>query len=1460
MSSKNNFTNIARSFLRYSLYSLGFLSFILTTLALLIQFFNVKENLVKSFVADFSEKTHYSIKIESVTINWLDRSHISQIQVFDLNQNLMVVLENVEMDFDLSNLFRKGTISLEFILLDKMRVNLMKYEESDLFNFQIFLMALKSDDKVVRSDPLLHIGSMVFNDLQITMEDYSLNDPMLVPSPVNLNISHMQLVDIMASADSIGFHLDSLKADSSIFLNTEITDLKGNFGITRDQIDLREMYLKWGETEINSEINLSLTSGDWVEFKKDSLFVNIILSPSVIDSKSFGQYRHIKNDRRISLQLQIKGYLDDLQISSLSGMFETGSMLKARGRINGIVGVDSALFTVEILDSYWVQEDLKNFFRGYNYGPLRFAGSIQGNKGETLISGEIINQLGNIDLDISLMNLLNSKEIQYHGKVGFDDFHLGKIINDSRVGRSIGSLIFEGSGSNAKTMNLNMFVQLEDFIFSNKTYQNVHVVLNKQSNNYKFSFNANDRDLKMRGQGVYIHQRSPQLEAEIALNHANLKAMNFSKDSLAFSLNSKISISHFLKSGLIGTVILDDVQILNKGGNITFDPIYISMDTTKFNRIKIKNSIFNVSASGDFPLYNVVYDWMADANFYKDRLLFNKKNLEQRSLDDYEFKLKVNLEDLRNIRMLTKLDRELGGDISIDLTYRKGISFTGNISTDSLQIDTHKFIENQMGFDFITKYSNPIEGKVVLSSKEQKWSSFPKTSDINISLTLFSDTLTGDLKIVQPSKNSSLILNTQSIFGKEKIDTKFLNAEINWLNKIWKINKGNQITISKEQLKLSDVEISNDVDLIALKGVISNDQSSELYFEITNFSLQNVESVLPHKWDGILSFIGKIKRVNIEQPWHLDGKFNLLGLQLEEAEIGDLQGVIDWNPKENGLFTDIKIESGSYGGSRIFGYLFPRNKKDQLNLNVEFKEMRINWLVPFFQKKISEIDGFASGRLKIEGPLDNPEFYGQASLTQGVATVDYLNTNYKFSGITIFDQNIIYFNDIEIFDRFGSEGFVTGQLTHENIKVKALDVKVDFQNLELLNTNRNQNTLYYGNVFGSGDIRVSGPFNNLIFDTNIQTDAKTRIKIPLEDQMNFESQDYINFVNQTDTTTLSIDLGDPKKVNKGFQVNMNLEITRDAYGELIFNEQTGDIIRGKGQGNLQLSVNSDGLFEVLGQFEILEGAYNWTSNVLNKEFEIQPGGMVSFFGDPYQGIMSLEANYRQLVDLSSWAGQSQSFGKKSPILVVLKLNGPVVNPEIDFELKFEENSTVSNSDTDWYDILTAINSNEQELKRQVFSLLILRQLSPSNQLPSSEQIGQGFGNSVSEFISNQLSYWLNQVDDNLEVSVDLLGLDESAVETVELRLAYTFLEGRLRLAGASAVNNNQNQPSSTNNILGDWSFDYFLTEDGRLRLKIFRQNNPYNYANENSVEGGISLQYVKSFDKLKGLFINNIKK
>ncbi len=1444
------------------LYGLGLLSFLLITSTIFLQFSNVQENLVRSFIADLSQKSRYPIKIEAINIDLWDRSNISHIQVFDLNQNLMLSFDDVEIDFNLIDLFRKGSFSLAHIDFDKTRINLTRNKESGVINLQSFLAALKSDDKVIQSEQILHIGSVAFKDLQLNWDDHLLTQQMLFSSPFSLNISDLRLIDIMASADSIGFYMDTLKADSSAFSSSSISDFKGFFGFTQDQVDLAGIHLKCGKTEINSEVNLRLIHGDWTSFNKDSVFIEMTLSPSLIDTKDLNsELKKLLKDRRsISLEMQMKGYLNELQLSSLSGTLETGSLLKARGTINGMGGVDSAILTLDLLDSYWVQEDVRGYLKGYHYGPLRFAGRIQGNKDEMLIQGKGINEHGNIDLDLNMRDLSSPENICYQGKVDFDNVQLGKILDDSRLGKSRGRLKFQGSGINSQTMNLNLLIQLENFIFLNKAYQNIGVVLNKESENYQFSFSTDDKDLKMAGEGVYLYQKSPQLEADFVINYANLKAMNFSDDTSALSLNAKINIKDIQNTGLIGTFVLNDIQTLIKGERMIFDTIYISIDTTEAERVKIENSIFTLSASGNFPIYTVISDMISEVRFYKNQLIFNEKNLRPPPLSTYEIKLEVALEDMGLLGRLTEMDQELGGSLSIDLTYQRGLSFSGNISTELFQLETLKFLNNQMEFDFERNERNHIDGEVILSSKKQKWPRFSETSDLNISLRLNSDTLTGGIRIAQPSKNSSLSMNTESIFGGDEIAIKFLTSELKWLDKTWKVNKENQIIITKERLWLKNIEISHDLDFIGLEGVISNDQSSKLYFEIAHFDLQNLASVLPHKWEGILSSNGKIEQLSLEQPWHIDGQINILGFQFEEVGIGDLEGVIDWRPRENGLYTDIKIRSDSTEKGRFFGYVFPSNQEGQIDLNAEFKGMRINWLAPLFQKKISGLDGYASGKLRIQGPIFNPKINGQATLYKGVATVDYLNTDYKFYGTTQFDQNIIYFDQIEIFDRFGSQGFVKGQVTHENMKGKTLDVKIDFLNLELLNTSGNQNPLYYGNAFGSGDVRISGPFNNLIFDANIQTDEKTRLKIPIEDQMNFEKQDYIVFVKQSNTITSSSDVVKPKNSNRGFQVNMNLEITRDTYGELIFNEQTGDIIRGKGQGNLQLSVNSDGQFEVFGQFEVLEGAYNWTSNVLNKEFKIQPGGMVSFFGDPYQGIMSLEANYRQLVDLSSWAGQSNNFGKKSPILVVLKLNGPVVNPEIDFELKFEENSTISNSDTDWYDILTAINSNEQELKRQVFSLLILRQLSPSNQLPTSGQIGQGFGNSVSEFISNQLSYWLNQVDDNLEVSVDLLGLDESAAETVELRLAYTFLEGRLRLAGASAVNNTQNQSSATNNIIGDMSFDYFLTEDGRLRLKIFRQNNPYNYANESSAEGGISLQYVKSFDKLRDLFMNDTKK
>ena len=129
----------------------------------------------------------------------------------------------------------------------------------------------------------------------------------------------------------------------------------------------------------------------------------------------------------------------------------------------------------------------------------------------------------------------------------------------------------------------------------------------------------------------------------------------------------------------------------------------------------------------------------------------------------------------------------------------------------------------------------------------------------------------------------------------------------------------------------------------------------------------------------------------------------------------------------------------------------------------------------------------------------------------------------------------------------------------------------------------------------------------------------------------------------------------------------------------------------------------------------------------------------------------------------------------------------------------------------------------------------------------------GVGSSVSEFVSNQLSFWLNQVDENLEVNIDLASLDQEAFNTFQLRLAYTFFDGRLRVTRGGGITTTEENSGSVNNILGDWSVEYLLTEDGNFRVKVFSRNQESVIQSENEQATGVSIQYIKSFNQLRDL-------
>jgi hypothetical protein len=104
-------------------------------------------------------------------------------------------------------------------------------------------------------------------------------------------------------------------------------------------------------------------------------------------------------------------------------------------------------------------------------------------------------------------------------------------------------------------------------------------------------------------------------------------------------------------------------------------------------------------------------------------------------------------------------------------------------------------------------------------------------------------------------------------------------------------------------------------------------------------------------------------------------------------------------------------------------------------------------------------------------------------------------------------------------------------------------------------------------------------------------------------------------------------------------------------------------------------------------------------------------------------------------------------------------------------------------------------------------------------------------------------------------------MDQEAFNTFQLRFSYTFFNGRLRVSGDgtyNSTNNNANAQASPSSLAGDWTVDYMLTADGKLRIKMYsRTNINQNLAsvnNQNTITTGLSLIHTQSFDELSELF------
>ena len=181
------------------------------------------------------------------------------------------------------------------------------------------------------------------------------------------------------------------------------------------------------------------------------------------------------------------------------------------------------------------------------------------------------------------------------------------------------------------------------------------------------------------------------------------------------------------------------------------------------------------------------------------------------------------------------------------------------------------------------------------------------------------------------------------------------------------------------------------------------------------------------------------------------------------------------------------------------------------------------------------------------------------------------------------------------------------------------------------------NSLFYGQAYATGTLNFSGPISNLKITSSARTEKNTRVYIPIGGTSSSRSEgvyQLCKFYRYHHSPKKCYE-GHQNKINlTGITFDLNLDVTPDAYCEIIFDLKAGDIIRGRGNGELKLQIDTKGEFNMFGPFEFTEGWYNFTLyDIINKEFEIKKGSRITWLGDPYQAMMDIDASYNQLASL-----------------------------------------------------------------------------------------------------------------------------------------------------------------------------------------------------------------------------------
>ncbi len=1373
--------------------------------------------------------------------------------------------------------YKEKKINIGILTLSETDINIRKYKSGKDFNFQFIADYFSSTDTTTSAGKKWQLScrSLCIKKSNLIYQDLNKQPVGKIIDFNNIGISDLNITvkNITTAGDTVYADIKDLSflEKSGFRLDKFNTNLK----ITGNELSANTLLIKTGRTSLDMDLKFCFNSLDDFNDFINNVRIYSAFRPSIVyleDIAYFSSDMRGMDDIVKIGEGEVSGRINNLKGKDFSFCFGKDTRFLGSFTFTGLPDIEETFVHFNIKSFIVTDSDIASFClpsdsTGKNripvpkelvkLGKIRIKGFFTGFYNDFVACSDFYTNIGNISTNISLKGS-KINEIEYKGKLTARDLDIERIAPDSRVKNASFSFNITGKGLSEKSMKAQLSGKVDSIRFNNYNYRNIDISGRLENENVFCDVNINDENIGMKVSGTADFSADmPAFKFYLSVNDAKLDRLNLidRKSNPELSANIHIDMAGNSIDNISGDVEINNV--LYKEGDKKISMQKLSLNTARTGEktnIELNSDFLECNINGIFSTGSL---YSSFSNMFEKYLAYKKEPAGKNKTSEpplQDFSYKITLKDVQPICNIFIPGLKIASRLNITGNYNSyNYRFVLEGKSNYISYNDKLFNSYFIKINSDSRALNINTGCERLFLSDSLW-----LDNLVLNSVVEDDSIKYNLlwdNNKTKNNNSGNIIGSLSFVQTAPV-LNLSQAKVVFNDSAWTAGRNNSIVFDSASIVVNDLYFRTGNQEINISGVISDESFDKLRIRFKNFNVSNIDILTKEQdfdIDGIMN--GNVELFDMFSSPNFISNITVKDFTFNESRLGDAVVQSTWDKDKKGLgITAEVIYTGSIGSNKpvsITGYYYPLNKDDVFDLDISIDNIKLNPFSDYLSSFGSELKGNAIGKLKLRGSPAEPELTGKLKLFRTGLKIDYLNTTYTFAHEVKVYKDRFEIDSLVLNDMYGNAAICDGEIKHKNFRDFRFNFEFRPKNFLCLNTNEYENSMFYGTAFGSGKVRIYGDVKNITMDIDMKTGKGSQFNIPLNSTEEVSENNFISFIKK-DTGSVKGKEADNNRVDlSGITLNFNLEVTPDAEVRIIFDSKVGDIMKGRGKGNIKMDINTDGDLSMFGDYVIEEGEYLLTlQNVINKRFKINKGGTLKWKGDPYDADINIEAVYNVKTSLDVLINSEQEkTGKRVPVDCIIKMTNRLLNPVIEFAIDFP---TLGDFEKEQY-----MEGVRSDLNKQVFSLLVLNSFTtPPRYDNSGKGYNFGVGANSSELLSNQLSNWLSQISNDFDIGVNYRPGDEISNKEIEVALSTQLFNDRVIIDGNVGSQTGVSKNENTSSIVGDVNIEYKITPEGRFRLKTFNRANNNNLLDNitSQYTQGVGVFYRKDFDSFGELF------